>query len=33
MKESYIEIVGLKADTIIGVPDEERDLPQVSVLI
>ena len=28
MKESYIEIVGLKADTIIGVPDEERDLPQ-----
>ena len=28
MKESYIEIVGLKADTIIGVPDEERDSPQ-----
>ena len=28
MKESYIEIVGLKVDTIIGVPDEERDSPQ-----
>ena len=28
MKESYIEIVGLKVDTIIGVPEEERDSPQ-----
>ena len=28
MKGSYIEIVGLKVDTIIGVPDEERDSPQ-----